>query len=78
MDFLVHLREKIPSVRADEQEIAPDEVTASKHPRATNWWTRLQGRPAFGRASSVPSSIPDKPHHAVLSIIRTAPAPVGG
>ena len=31
MDFLVDLRGKIPSVRADE-EIEQDEVTVSKHP----------------------------------------------
>jgi len=43
-----------PFVKRIDEEIAPDEVTASKHPRVRDWWTRLQGRPAYGRANFGP------------------------
>ena len=43
-----------PFVKRIDEEIAPDEVTASKHPRVHDWWTRLQGRPAYGRANFGP------------------------
>jgi glutathione S-transferase len=43
-----------PFVKRIDEEIAPDEVTASKHPRVHDWWTRLQARPAFGRANFGP------------------------
>lgn len=40
----------VPFVKRSEEEIAPDEVTAGKHPRVTEWWTKIQARPAFARA----------------------------
>jgi glutathione S-transferase len=43
-----------PFVKRIEEEIAPDEVTADRHPRVHAWWRQLQGRPAFGRADFGP------------------------
>ena len=43
-----------PFVKRIDEEIAPDEVTANKHPRVTEWWTKMQARPAFGRAKFDP------------------------
>jgi glutathione S-transferase len=40
----------VPFVKRIEEEIAPDEVTAGKHPRVTEWWRKIQARPAFTRA----------------------------
>ena len=34
--------------------IAPDEVSAKKHPRVNEWWTIIQARPAFARANIGP------------------------
>src|SRR5258706_2548905 len=44
----------VPFVKRIEEEIAPDAVTAARHPRVTEWWTAIQARPAFGRASIGP------------------------
>jgi glutathione S-transferase len=44
----------VPFVKRIDEEIAPDEVTARKHPRVTEWWTRIQARPAFARAKIGP------------------------
>jgi glutathione S-transferase len=44
----------VPFVKRIEEEIAPDEVTAQKHPRVTAWWAALQARPAFARANIGP------------------------
>jgi glutathione S-transferase len=43
-----------PFVKRIDEEIAPDEVTANKHPRVTEWWTKMQARPAFDRAKFDP------------------------
>jgi glutathione S-transferase len=43
-----------PFVKRIDEEIAPDEVTAQKHPRVTEWWATLQARPAFARANFGP------------------------
>jgi glutathione S-transferase len=43
-----------PFVKRIDEEIAPDEVTAAKHPRVAEWWTALQDRPAFARADFGP------------------------
>ncbi|HUC68443.1 MAG TPA: glutathione S-transferase family protein [Stellaceae bacterium] len=43
-----------PFVKRIDEEIAPDEVTATKHPRVAEWWTSLQERPAFKRAEFGP------------------------
>ena len=40
----------VPFVKRIEEEIAPDEVSAARHPRVTAWWTAIQARPAFARA----------------------------
>jgi glutathione S-transferase len=39
----------VPFVKRIEEEIAPDEVNAGKHPRVTAWWEKIQARPAFAR-----------------------------
>lgn len=44
----------VPFVKRIEEEIAPDEVTAAKHPRVTAWWTAIQARPAYARAKIGP------------------------
>ena len=44
----------VPFVKRIEEEIAPDAVTAYRHPRVTQWWTAIQARPAFGRANIGP------------------------
>jgi glutathione S-transferase len=44
----------VPFVKRIEEEIAPDEVTAQKHPRVTAWWAAIQARPAFARANIGP------------------------
>jgi len=43
-----------PFVKRIDEEIAPDEVTAAKHPRISEWWARIQARPAFARANFGP------------------------
>ena len=44
----------VPFVKRIDEEIAPDEVTARKHPRVTDWWDKIQARPAFARAKIGP------------------------
>ena len=44
----------VPFVKRIDEEIAPDEMTADKHPRVTDWWSRIQARPAFARAKFDP------------------------
>jgi glutathione S-transferase len=43
-----------PFVKRIDEEIAPDEMTAKKHPRVADWWTKMQARPAFARAKLDP------------------------
>ena len=43
-----------PFVKRIDEEIAPDEVSAKKHPRVHDWWTKLQARPAYVRANFGP------------------------
>jgi len=43
-----------PFVKRIDEEIAPDEMTAKRHRRVSEWWTRLQERPAFMRANFGP------------------------
>ena len=40
----------VPFVKRIDEEIAPDEMTAAKHPRVHDWWHRIQARPAFKTA----------------------------
>ena len=44
----------VPFVKRIEEEIAPDQVTREKHPLVAEWWSRIQARPAFGRADIGP------------------------
>ena len=44
----------VPFVKRIEEEIAPGEVTAAKHPRVAAWWKSIQARPAFARAKIGP------------------------
>ena len=44
----------VPFVKRIEEEIAPDQVTRGKHPLVADWWSRVQARPAFGRADIGP------------------------
>ena len=43
-----------PFVKRIDEEIAPDQMTAPKHPRVNDWWAKLQARPAFARANFGP------------------------
>jgi glutathione S-transferase len=40
----------VPFVKRIDEEIAPDEVSAQKHPRVLAWWKSIQSRPAFAEA----------------------------
>jgi glutathione S-transferase len=40
----------VPFVKRIDEEIAPDEMKADKHPRVAKWWASIQARPAFERA----------------------------
>ena len=40
----------VPFVKRIEEEIAPDQVSAARHPRVAAWWRAIQARPAFARA----------------------------
>ncbi len=40
----------VPFVKRIEEEIAPDEMSAQRHPKVLAWWTAIQARPAFAKA----------------------------
>ena len=44
----------VPFVKRIDEEIAPDEMTANKHSRVSEWWAKIQARPAFERAKFEP------------------------
>ena len=44
----------VPFVKRIEEEVAPDAVTAARHPRVARWWQAIQARPAFARANIGP------------------------
>ena len=44
----------VPFAKRIDEEIAPDEMVAKKHPRVAEWWTKIQARPAFARANFGP------------------------
>jgi glutathione S-transferase len=44
----------VPFVKRIDEEIAPDQVSEKSHPRVSEWWTRMQARPAFARANIGP------------------------
>ena len=41
---------QVPFIKRIDEEIAPDEMKADKHPRVAAWWASIQARPAFERA----------------------------
>jgi glutathione S-transferase len=44
----------VPFVKRIEEEIAPDQVSENNHPRVSEWWNKIQARPAFARANIGP------------------------
>ena len=44
----------VPFVKRIDEEIAPDEVSETKHPQVRAWWTAIQARPAFADAKIGP------------------------
>ncbi len=40
----------VPFVKRIDEEIAPDEMQAARHPRVAAWWSAVQARPAFTKA----------------------------
>jgi len=44
----------VPFAKRIDEEIAPDQITAKKHPRVSDWWAKIQARPAFARANFGP------------------------
>jgi len=44
----------VPFVKRIDEEIAPDEMTAQRHPRVNAWWSAIQARPAYARANIGP------------------------
>ncbi|HUS96994.1 MAG TPA: glutathione S-transferase family protein [Hyphomicrobiaceae bacterium] len=44
----------VPFVKRIDEEIAPNEVAAAKHPHVAGWWQAIQARPAFERAKIGP------------------------
>ena len=44
----------VPFVKRIEEEIAPDQMTSTTHPRVAQWWAAIQARPAFVRANIGP------------------------
>jgi glutathione S-transferase len=44
----------VPFVKRIDEEIAPHEVAANKHPRVAEWWAKIQARPAFAQANFGP------------------------
>ncbi len=40
----------VPFIKRLDEEIAPDEMTAARHPRVHDWWQAIQARPAFAAA----------------------------
>jgi glutathione S-transferase len=41
---------QVPFVKRIDEEIAPDQMRADRHPRVAAWWAAVQARPAFARA----------------------------
>ena len=44
----------VPFVKRIDEEIAPDEVSAKRHPRVLAWWAAIQARAAFAEAKIGP------------------------
>ena len=48
----------VPFVKRIDEEIAPDETQAARHPRVAAWWAAVQARPAFTKARIGPFTTP--------------------
>jgi len=48
----------VPFVKRIDEEIAPDETQAARHPRVAAWWAAVQARPAFTEARIGPFTTP--------------------
>lgn len=48
----------VPFIKRLDEEIAPQEMTAAKHPRVHAWWQAIQARPAFAAARIGPFTEP--------------------
>jgi glutathione S-transferase len=48
----------VPFVKRIDEEIAPDETQAERHPRVAAWWAEVQARPAFTKARIGPFTTP--------------------
>jgi glutathione S-transferase len=44
----------VPFVKRIDEEIAPHEMDAKKHPLVAEWWAKIQARPAYERANFGP------------------------
>jgi glutathione S-transferase len=44
----------VPFVKRIDEEIAPDEMSPSRHPKVAAWWASIQARPAFAAAKIGP------------------------
>lgn len=44
----------VPFIKRIEEEIAPDEMTGTRHPKVVAWWEAIQARPAFEAAKIGP------------------------
>jgi glutathione S-transferase len=44
----------VPFVKRIDEEIVPEQVSEKHHPRITDWWAKIQARPAFARANIGP------------------------
>jgi glutathione S-transferase len=40
----------VPFVKRIDEEIAPDEMSRTRHPKVAAWWQAIQARPAFAIA----------------------------
>ena len=47
----------VPFVKRIDEEIAPDEMTAMRHPKVAAWWAAIQARPAFAVAKIGPFTV---------------------
>jgi glutathione S-transferase len=48
----------VPFVKRIDEEIAPHEMDAKKHPHIAEWWAKIQARPAYERANFEPFLTP--------------------
>jgi glutathione S-transferase len=48
----------VPFTKRIDEEIAPEEMLAARHPRVAAWWAAIQARPAFAAARIGPFAAP--------------------